>query len=137
MPLDKAGYLKDMIWSEFSSSIQALLENPFIYQPFWDAQIEKIEPESWREMFDKDKKSVVASMEKQDTLHIFHVVLNRLYTLRNQLIHGGATWNGQVNRDQVRDGANFLGEIVPLIIQLMLDNPDTLWGPPCYPVVNE
>lgn len=48
-----------------------------------------------------------------------------------------ATWNSGVNRDQIRDCVNLLGKIVPLLIKLMLDNPNTLWGDACYPVVKE
>lgn len=48
---------------------------------------------------------------------------------------GGATWNSSVKRDQLRDCANLLGKLVPVIILLMLDNPDTLYGYACYPVV--
>ena len=59
----------------------------------------------------------------------------RLYTLRNQLIHGGATWNGSVNREQLRDCVGLLSKLVPVIIDLMMDSPDTLWGDACYPVV--
>jgi hypothetical protein len=29
----------------------------------------------------------------------------------------------------------FLGKLVPYVIQLMMDNPRTLWGDACYPVV--
>lgn len=67
---------------------------------------------------------------------VLGVLFNRIYTLRNQLVHGGATWNGSVNRNQLRDCCNLLGKLVPLIILLMLDNPDTLWGEACYPVVS-
>jgi len=62
-------------------------------------------------------------------------LFNRLYALRNQLIHGGAIWNGAVNREQLRDCAGLLGKPVPLIIELMMDSADTLWGDACYPVV--
>jgi hypothetical protein len=36
---------------------------------------------------------------------------------------------------QLRGCCNLLGKLVPLIIQIMLDNPDTLWGDANYPVV--
>jgi hypothetical protein len=62
-------------------------------------------------------------------------VLSRIYTLRNQLIHGGATWGSSVNREQVRDCVGFMGKLVPLVIEVMLDHPETLWGDACYPVV--
>ena len=63
------------------------------------------------------------------------IVFSRMYTLRNQLIHGGATWNSSVNRDQLRGCSAFLGKRVPYVIQLMMDNTDTLWGDAAYPVV--
>ena len=55
--------------------------------------------------------------------------------LNNQLIHGGATYKSSVNRDQVRDSANLLGRLIPLIIEIMLDNPEEAWGEIYYPVV--
>lgn len=51
------------------------------------------------------------------------------------MIHGGATWDSSVNRDQVRDCVGFMGKLVPLVIEVMLDHPETLWGNACYPVV--
>jgi hypothetical protein len=74
-------------------------------------------------------------MAGHHTTTVLSIILSRMYTLRNQLIHGGATWNGSVNRDQLRDCSAFLGKLVPFVIKLMMDNPDTLWGDACYPVV--
>lgn len=62
-------------------------------------------------------------------------VLARMSTLRNQLVHGVATWNGRFNGDQLRDCNAFLRKLVPFVIPLMLDNPNVLWGNACYPVV--
>ncbi|MGU5758842.1 hypothetical protein [Aeromonas caviae] len=50
-------------------------------------------------------------------------------------MHGGATWNGSVNRKQLKDCANLLGKLTPVIIALMMSHPQTLWGDACYPVV--
>ena len=72
---------------------------------------------------------------RHDTVTVLAVVLSRIYTLRNQLMHGGATWNGSVNREQMRDCVNLMGKLVPLVIEIMMDNPGTLWGDACYPVV--
>lgn len=55
--------------------------------------------------------------------------------LRNQLIHGGATWNSGTNRAQVKDGANILIAIIPVVIGLMLDHPEVDFGTIQYPVV--
>ena len=65
------------------------------------------------------------------------IVFKRLYTLRNQIVHGGSTYNSQANRDQMRDAVSILGDFVPAIIEIMLDNAESYWGEACYPVVNE
>lgn len=40
---------------------------------------------------------------------LLSIVLDRLSVLRNQRIHGGATWASAVNHAQVKDGADILG----------------------------
>jgi hypothetical protein len=62
-------------------------------------------------------------------------IFTRLYTLRNQLIHGGATHNSSINREQLKDACNLLQKVIPLIIALMMAAPGQLWGEGCYPVV--
>ena len=66
---------------------------------------------------------------------ILSMLFDRLYVLRNQMMHGGATWNSAVNRDQLHDGAAILGSFLPVMIDLMMDAPDQDWGAPMYPVV--
>ena len=58
------------------------------------------------------------------------------FRVRSRLVlHGGATWNSTVNRGQIAQGATIMGLIVPTVIHLMMENPNQLWGDPCYPVV--
>ena len=64
------------------------------------------------------------------------VVLDRLYVLRNQLMHGGATWNSKVNRQQVKDGCSIMMTLMPAIIETMMGAKDEDWGEIFYPVVS-
>lgn len=134
--LDKDKRLNNLLWKEFSGSIRLLLDNPFVFQSFWDYKNGKISEADWKLRFDAGKGRANKALAGSDAAALLNVIFTRLYTLRNQLIHGGATWGGQVNRDQVRDAASLMGKLVPLIIELMMDNPDTLWGDACYPVVD-
>ena len=72
---------------------------------------------------------------KKDTKIVLSTLFDRLYVLRNQLVHGGATWNSKVNRAQVKDGAEILGALLPIFLDLMMDNPQIKWPAPNYPVV--
>ena len=52
--------------------------------------------------------------------------------IRNQLIHGGATWKGSLNRSQVTSGTRILEKFIPVIIHLVIENADENWGSTYY-----
>ena len=133
--LDKQGRVRDLVWKEFSGSIRILLDNQFVFHSFWEFQRGKISEADWQARFASGRKQAQVALASNDSTAVLAVVFNRIYVLRNQLMHGGATWNSQVNRDQLRDCANLLGKLVPLVIEIMLDNPHTLWGDASFPVV--
>ena len=133
--LDAHQQIEQLVWQEFSGSIRILLDTPFVLQSFWDYHSGKISEAQWKERLAQGKKMATQALASSNTPQLLGVVFNRLYTLRNQLIHGGATWNSSVNRKQLKDCANLLGKLVPVIIELMMTHPDTLWGDACYPVV--
>lgn len=105
-----------------------LLDNPYVFQSFWDHQSGKISETEWKERFASGKKRAQLALAGGNTPALLGVVFNRIYTLRNQLIHGGATWGGKVNREQLRDCTCLMNKLVPLVIELMMDNPDSSWG---------
>lgn len=133
--LDVNNELYDLVWSEFSTSIRVLLDNQFVFQPFWDYHNGKLIEDEWKTKFKKAKLSANSALTQKGTDRLISIVLQRLYTLRNQLVHGGATWQSSANRAQVRDGVAFLSQLTPIIINLMMDNPHELWGSANYPLV--
>ncbi|MGU5694693.1 hypothetical protein [Aeromonas veronii] len=133
--LDERKQIDNLVWQEFSGSIRVLLDTPYVLQSFWDFHSGKITQSEWKERLAQGKKTASLALSSGNNPVLLGVVFSRLYTLRNQLMHGGATWNSTINRKQLRDCAGLLNKLVPLIIELMLDNPDTLWGDACYPVV--
>lgn len=135
--LDQRKLLHTLVWSSFSGPIRLLLDNEFVFQPFWDSHNGRTGKEEWKQKFERANKAAFRALgDKSQTTTVLAIVLARLYTLRNQLVHGGATWQGSVNREQIRDGAAILGDLTPLVIHLLIRNPDEDWGDPCYPVVN-
>lgn len=133
--LDRKRLIDNLIWKEFSGSIRILLNNPYVFQSFWDFHNGKLPEAVWEDRFARGRQSAQEALASSDSPLLLSIVFNRIYTLRNQIMHGGATWNSTVNRSQLRDCVNLLFKLVPVIIELMMDNPDTEWGKPCYPVI--
>lgn len=133
--IDDKGRLEALVWKEFTKSIRMLLDNKFIFQDFWNYQNGQLPEDKWQARFRDANAKVKHGLGRRDTVQVLAVVLSRIYTLRNQLMHGGATWNSAVNREQLRDCCQFMGKLVPLVIEIMMDRPDTLWGQVCYPVI--
>jgi len=135
--LDTEKHIDRLVWNEFSGSIRALLDNPYVFHSFWEFQRGKLDEGEWKKHFSGAKKAAQSALSDGNTPKLLSVVFSRLYTLRNQLFHGGATWKGKVNRDQLRDCTRLLSKLVPLVISLMMDNPDVQWGDAVYPVVDQ
>lgn len=132
---DPNARLRAALFSQFSGPIRMMVGNKYVFEPFWRALRDHGGSGKWEAQFQTSQKAAMKSLVLGDTAAILGVVFDRLYVLRNQLVHGGATWNGSVNRAQVRDGALILGTLVPLMIELMLDRPDLDFGAILYPVV--
>jgi len=124
-----------LTWQEFPKSIRVLLDNRFVFADFWKSQNGSLPKDEWEKNFESANRAAHKALSRQDTVTVLSIVLSRIYTLRNQLVHGGATWASSVNRDQLRDCTAFMAKLVPLVIEVMLDHPEALWGDAVYPVV--
>lgn len=133
--LDTDGQLHAALFGQFSGPIRTLIENKHVYQPFWTAQQAWDASESWRDGFEAGKRAALQALMAKDTAKVLAIVFDRLYVLRNQLVHGGATWNSSVNRQQVRDGAAILGTLLPVLLELVISHPSLDHGEILYPVV--
>lgn len=124
--LDASRDVFNAIWKEHNQSIRDLLDNQFVYKPFWKSAYD------WRTRFENDVNRLEDAITSKQTDAILDLIFARLYVLRNQLLHGAATWRGATNRDQVEDGAAIMAFLLPHFINSMLDNPDKGWGQPPY-----
>jgi len=132
---DEQKLLYRLVWDEFSGPIRLLIDNQYVFQPFWDYHNGQSSEAEWRKAFGQSRTAANRALGRMETNKVLAVMFERLYVLRNQMLHGGATWNSGVNRGQVAQGATIMGLIVPTVIHLMMENPNQVWGDPCYPVV--
>ena len=133
--LDEERSLHQALFSQFTGPIRTLIDNKFTFEPFWTAMRTHDSSDRWEVSFTNGKKAALSAIMQGDTVKLLGIVFDRLYVLRNQLIHGGATWNSQINRAQIADGATILGTIVPLVIAIMMEHPKQDYGDALYPVV--
>ena len=125
----------DFIWSRFSEEIRNILQNEYIMQAYWVSNDGEY-INNWQEIKSKAIHKVNQALVSKDTKVILDILFQRLYVLRNQIIHGGATWKGKLNRQQVNDGTKLLNGLVPVFIELMLEHPTENWGRIPFPITN-
>ncbi|MGR5462282.1 hypothetical protein ACPV5G_04910 [Photobacterium damselae] len=135
--LDTKSNLHNIVWNKHSGSIRTIRNNEFILQAYWDFHTGRISENEWKAALTKAKTASHNALAKSDTTTVLSVLLSRLYTLRNQIMHGGATFNSSANRQQLRDCTNILKLLVPTIIEIMMINHNNLWDEPVYPYVGK
>lgn len=134
---DASGVVYETTWTKYPKAIGELLTNKYVFQPFWAFHNGVPGADDWEVRFKKSIKRIQYALNDEDTPVILSILFDRLYVLRNQMLHGGATWNSSVNRQQVSDGAKILEALLPEFLNQMMDNPDIEWGSSFYPVVRE
>lgn len=134
--MDHDQRIYNAIWERFSGPIRVLMKNQYIFHPFWQHHNGMDGFHDWEKHLMRAGKAFTAAFRSGNTTRVLSHVFDRLYVLRNQIVHGGSTWNSVVNRGQVRDGASILGFLMPVFIDIMMDHPTENWGQPFYPVID-
>jgi hypothetical protein len=122
-----------LIWNKFSGPIQMLINNAYVFKTFWDYH--RGEASEWEFAHRKSVTEATKYLSNNNTEGLLEIILDRLYVLRNQVMHGGATYKSKVNRSQIVDGTRILEALIPIVIDIMLQNQDEDWGRILYPVI--
>ena len=133
---DKRDVVRNYVFAN-EQTIDAIVDNRYLFNRFWEYQNEIPGSETWRSELAGESRAVRRYFREGSAVEILVTLFPRLYTLRNQLVHGGATWNSQVNRVQVENAASIMAFIIPVFIDLMMDNPEAFGGKPYYPLVGD
>lgn len=128
LELDADGRLESVL-TEHKRLVMSLLEDEFLSRFFWEdpsarqagkAKAAKYKAQTWY-------------LEKRWAL-ILDRLVERIYLLRCQLVHGAATFGSDLNRTSLRRCSTMLGHLLPGVLLVMMDHgADEDWGPMCYP----
>lgn len=134
--LDTQQQIYQLVLQKFSSDIREFLNNRYVFQSFWDFHNGLISKTAFEDDFQKIYQKTNEAFANQDTESLLALIFNGLYTLRNQIMYGGVTWNSSANRIQIRFACAFLRAVLPIFIQIMMAHPShEPWGKPFYPFV--
>ncbi|MGB0343129.1 MAG: hypothetical protein ACPGGG_06815 [Parvibaculales bacterium] len=136
---DKKGIVKAALDTDYPA-VRRLMKNKYIFEPFWKHL--RGEEVDWKKQFDERNKKLRERLKRRNTAGILNEILSRLYTLRNQITHGGVTFNGGLGEKQLRDGSRMMLALVPPILEVMEKTierqPATeIWGVVAYPRFEE
>ena len=109
--------------------VLSLLEDEYLDRLFWSDP----SPQTARRAKRWRQEALTWYLEGRWGL-VLERVLDRVYLLRCQLVHGAATCGGRLNRTPVRRATLFLARFLPAMLQVWIDHGSDLdWGPMCYP----
>lgn len=115
--LDRERRIHQTLFERYSGPIRTLVGNRFAFEPFWTALRNHDPGDRWKQAFRHGKSAAFAALLHGDTAKVLGIVFDRLYVVRNQLVHGGA----------------ILGTLVPQIIAIMMEHPEQEYGDVLYP----
>lgn len=113
---------------------ERLFDNVYLDHYFWrDLTEGEGDDETWKNMPKKGRRYLD---DGRAELALDRLLLYRVYQLRCQLIHGGATHGGRLNRNSVADCGRFLHLVLDQTLRLMIKRPQAFrerMGMICYP----
>jgi len=124
----KTGYIA-MVLRENKPLVMSIFEDQYLSRFFWEEPGEVRARKSKRIKFDAQ----TWYLEGRWTV-IVDRLLERIYLLRSQLVHGAATYNGALNRTAVRRCQLMLGHLLTTFMLVWIDHgAEEDWGLMCYP----
>jgi hypothetical protein len=126
--LDCDGYVPSAL-QEHKRLVISLLDDEYLSSFFWQEPSAKRAGQSRKAMYNARSWYI----EQRWTM-VLDEVLDRVYLMRCQLVHGAATYGGKLNRTSLRRCVLMMQRLLPAFLLVWMDRgADEDWGPMCYP----
>lgn len=106
-----------------------ILENPYIAFNFW-RDPEHPKAKGWAA---EDANYLERNLKNREHCKVVEQVMDRLFVLRGQIVHGASTGGSKLNRASLTAALKFLEVFVPLVVHVVIEhgaNDD--WPELCY-----
>lgn len=131
---DRTQRLADLLFIELEDACENLIQNEFVLYEYWRNQQDPSTPIDWESVLSQQKLRASKFKRDGNVYEYLRILLSRAHVLRNQIIHGAATWNSSANRRQLKDAHAILRKLIPLMLELMIRDPDQDWGDVQFPL---
>jgi hypothetical protein len=128
LKLDESGHVGDVL-TKHKKLVMSILDDEYLSRFFWE------EPSDVRARKSKKAKYDAQTwyLEKRWVMVLDRLV-ERIYLMRCQLMHGAATFGGKLNRVSLRHCSVMLGHLLQATMLVLTENgADEDWGAMCYP----
>ena len=127
--IDEENLIFNAVWEKFyptDTPHPKFLQNKYIFRPFWKHYHYESEP-NWESFLTERRRQFRRYRKDMNTSSLLITIFDRLYMLRNQLMHGSVTWNSALAQEQVIDGVKIMGWLLPIFLDLTIKNPHEKW----------
>lgn len=128
LDLDQSGHLVAMLL-DHKRLVLTIIENEYLSGHFWEEPCQAAKGKARRGRYHAQAWYV----EKRWGM-ILEQLVQRVYLLRCQLVHGAATHRSQLNRTVLKHCTQIMRLLLPAVLLVWIDHgADEDWGPMCYP----
>ncbi len=128
LKLDRDGYVPGALRGH-KRLVMSLLEDEYLSSFFWQEPFAKRAGQSRKAAYNAQTWYI----EERWTM-VLDEILDRVYLMRCQLVHGAATYGGKLNRTSLKRCVMMLQRLLPAFLSVWIDHgADEDWGQMCYP----
>ena len=125
--LARAGHVPRAI-QEHKRLVMSLLDDEYLSSFFWQEPCPKRAGQSRKAAHNAQSWYI----EQRWTM-VLDEILDRVYLMRCQLVHGAATYGSKLNRTSLRRCVMMMQRLLPSLLLVWIDHgADEEWGPMCY-----
>ena len=150
--------IRDVLWGaklsdrhgdgSLRGAVPRLLANQYVYCLFWHCVHNRVD-NRWRAEFRRANDRCTRHLAVSKALvkparvgYVLKEVFSRLYTLRNQMFHGGTTCGTGKGRGQLEDATRVMENLMPAVLSILqvhigLHRSTDYWGVVAYPHVDD
>jgi hypothetical protein len=130
---DTGGRVEELVWNRFAGEIGQLVGNRHLFGPFWSHVSGIPGHDDWEALLELSVRWAERARADGDAARLIEILFDRFHVLRVQILRGGTVWGSGVTRVPVKDATAILAALVPVFLDLMMDEPGEDWGRLAYP----